>query len=469
MKQEDGEGKEGIFDGLDKRGHPFRALYPFVWNLISRFPISSRQNYQEQLKQLYVGEDVKREEIIFRTKRITTVGVLVLCMCILAVCADVCSKGEEVLMGGAPRIQKPSYGEGNLQAGLSVRMTGDGVLVEDEIFMVIPAREYTTEEKEKFLKEAKAYIDDVYLGENSSAKEISLPLTLPETVEGTPIQIRWSCEDDCILEDGTLQRTGMTENMETILYGTLEWDELVEKVEYSVTVLPPDGSDGVQGFLDLKNKLQQVIEESSTASQVVLPTSVGNFTVEYMEAVPEKNAPKLLLLGGLVAAICYFVMGQKLKEAVDKRRQQMQMDYPDVLSRCALLLGAGLTLQGSFRKMVEEYRTSNTAKRYVYEELAVTVQEMENGVTEAKAVENFGKRTQLLSYMKFSGLISQNLRKGSRQLLSLLENERINALAERKEAAKRLGEQAGTKLLIPMMLMLVTVFIIILVPAFMSF
>ena len=164
-----------------------------------------------------------------------------------------------------------------------------------------------------------------------------------------------------------------------------------------------------------------------------------------------------------------FVTGQKLKDAVDKRRQQMQMDYPDVLSRCALLLGAGLTLQGSFRKMVEEYRASNTTKRYVYEELAVTVQEMENGVTEAKAVENFGKRTQLLSYMKFSGLISQNLRKGSRQLLSLLENERINALAERKEAAKRLGEQAGTKLLIPMMLMLVTVFIIILVPAFMSF
>ncbi len=469
MKQYDGETEEGIFDGLDKRGHPLRLLYPFVWKMISRFPIGARHNYREQLKQLYVGKDVKRQEIIFRTKRAATVGMLALCVCILAVCADACARDAEVLTGGSPRIQRPSYGEGDLHADISVRMTGEGVSVEDEISMVIPAREYTTEEKEKLLKEARIYIDSVYLGENPSAEEISLPLTLPETVEGTPIQIRWSCEDDCILEDGTLQRTGMTDSIKTTLYGILEWGELVEKAEYPVTVLPPDVTDGVQGFLDLKDKLQQAIEESSTKSQVVLPTSVGEFSVEYTEAEPEKHAPMLLLFGGLAAVMCYYMMGQKLKEAVDKRRQQMQMDYPDVLSRCALLLGAGLTLQGSFRRMVEEYRASDTAERYVYEELAVAVQEMENGVTEAKAVESFGKRTQLLSYMKFSALISQNLRKGSRQLLSLLENERINALADRKEAAKRLGEQAGTKLLIPMMLMLVTVFIIILVPAFMSF
>jgi hypothetical protein len=45
----------------------------------------------------------------------------------------------------------------------------------------------------------------------------------------------------------------------------------------------------------------------------------------------------------------------------------------------------------------------------------------------------------------------------------------MEAFEERKEAAKRLGEEAATKLLIPMMIMLIIVFLMILVPAFWSF
>ena len=39
---------------------------------------------------------------------------------------------------------------------------------------------------------------------------------------------------------------------------------------------------------------------------------------------------------------------------------------------------------------------------------------------------------------------------------------------ERKARAKRLGEEAGTKLLVPMFFMLAVVLVIVIVPAFMS-
>lgn len=45
----------------------------------------------------------------------------------------------------------------------------------------------------------------------------------------------------------------------------------------------------------------------------------------------------------------------------------------------------------------------------------------------------------------------------------------IHALEERKNMALRLGEEAGTKLLIPMFLMLGIVIVVLIVPAFMSF
>ena len=51
----------------------------------------------------------------------------------------------------------------------------------------------------------------------------------------------------------------------------------------------------------------------------------------------------------------------------------------------------------------------------------------------------------------------------------MLEQETENALEERKALAKKLGEEAGTKLLLPMMLMLGIVIAIIMVPAVLSF
>ncbi|MDE7233218.1 MAG: secretion protein F, partial [Lachnospiraceae bacterium] len=65
--------------------------------------------------------------------------------------------------------------------------------------------------------------------------------------------------------------------------------------------------------------------------------------------------------------------------------------------------------------------------------------------------------------------LSQNIRKGSNDLLRLLGQEADTAFAERKNLAKKLGEEAGTKLLIPMMMMLCIVMVIIMIPAYFSF
>ncbi len=50
----------------------------------------------------------------------------------------------------------------------------------------------------------------------------------------------------------------------------------------------------------------------------------------------------------------------------------------------------------------------------------------------------------------------------------MLRMEAIQAFEERKARAKRLGEEAGTKLLAPMFLMLAVVLVIVIVPAFLS-
>ena len=104
----------------------------------------------------------------------------------------------------------------------------------------------------------------------------------------------------------------------------------------------------------------------------------------------------------------------------------------------------------------------------MYEELGVAMRQMHDGVSETKAVECFGVRCLLQQYLRFSSLITQNMKKGAEGMLAILETEAMDSLERRKEHALQPGEKAGTRLLFPMMLMLLIVMGIIMVPAFMT-
>ena len=71
--------------------------------------------------------------------------------------------------------------------------------------------------------------------------------------------------------------------------------------------------------------------------------------------------------------------------------------------------------------------------------------------------------------MKLASLLQTNLRKGTSHIRELLEVEVNGAFEKRKNLAKIKGEEATTKLLFPMLLMLVVVMAIIMIPAVMKF
>ena len=55
------------------------------------------------------------------------------------------------------------------------------------------------------------------------------------------------------------------------------------------------------------------------------------------------------------------------------------------------------------------------------------------------------------------------------RMADMLERESTEAWEERKRKARVLGEAAATKLLVPMIMMLIVVMAIVMIPAFMSF
>ena len=146
------------------------------------------------------------------------------------------------------------------------------------------------------------------------------------------------------------------------------------------------------------------------------------------------------------------------------------MDYPEIISSFAMLLGTGMTVKNTWNKIVQTYEEEKKSgkNRFAYEEMCLTSREMQSGISEQEAYERFGKRCKWSSYTKFSMLLSQNLRKGSKGLSELLKMESVQAMEMRKQQAKKRGEEVSTKLLLPMTLMFVVVLAIVMIPAFLS-
>ena len=92
-----------------------------------------------------------------------------------------------------------------------------------------------------------------------------------------------------------------------------------------------------------------------------------------------------------------------------------------------------------------------------------------DGESVKRAYQKFAERVDVGSYQRLIRILLQNLQTGSRGLCQLLEQEAESALEEKKALARKLGEEAGTRMLMPLMLMLGIVIAIIMVPAMMSF
>lgn len=150
----------------------------------------------------------------------------------------------------------------------------------------------------------------------------------------------------------------------------------------------------------------------------------------------------------------------------------MMIDYAGIVGKFSLLLGAGMNISLAWEKIAFAYQKKREQgqieKRYAYEEMLNTLYEIRDGVGELQAYENFGIRCQLSIYRRLSVLIVQNVRKGAQGMQRLLEQEEWEAYEQRKAYARQMGEEAGTKLLLPMGIMLAIVLAILVIPAGMT-
>ncbi len=161
----------------------------------------------------------------------------------------------------------------------------------------------------------------------------------------------------------------------------------------------------------------------------------------------------------------YYSSEKEIDKKVNKRRTEIRLGFPDFLNSLTLLVNAGLTVVRAWEKASFNNKDENNA---LYRELKLVISEINSGISECKAYENFAKRCRTPEITRSVSVILQNLRKGSSEIVPVLRVQANECWEMRKSVAKKLGEEASSKLLFPMMLIFISILLIVLTPAVLS-
>ena len=241
---------------------------------------------------------------------------------------------------------------------------------------------------------------------------------------------------------------------------------------FPVTLYPPLRTKQQEKEAGFKRLLKQMDEAQRTEGQLVLPKMYEGKNLSY-RVRGDREYLLFPVLGIAAAILLPLYEKQKESEAKKKKKRELMEDYPEIVSKLTVFSGAGLPVRRAWERIVLEYeaacRAGTQTERAAYREMAAAYHRMQRGVPELQAYAEFGAGCRLRPYRKLSGLLEQNVRNGAEGLRKALETEMESAFEEEKALARRRGEEASTKLMLPLFLMLMIIMVMVSVPAFLAF
>jgi len=421
------------------------------------------------MKSLYPGKNSEDKLKAYYIKKISEV------VCVLII--GLLFSGVNFFMGYAEHtiiddkyITRNSYGQGELQAEVTAGFE-DGS--KEEVTLIIGERRYSETELERLYEQAIEELQKQIFPEGSNAEEVRGNLHLPETLDGYPFSIQWESSNYAVVDyDGSIYNEELSSKGQIVnLSAVFEYYEFMREYVFSVCVLPPELSEIQFRQKALTESIEQNESKSVYEEKYVLPDSIAGERVEWEEK-RENSVGVILLIAGITAIAIYYMKDYDLHKQVLERQEEMSDCYPEIVNRLVLYVGAGMTVRNAWRKIALDNKCKKdrgNKKGYIYQEMLFTCYEMDSGVAEGEAYERFGRRCGIQHYIKLATLLVQNMQKGNSTLLVQLKEEAETAFVERMNRARKKGEEAGTKLLMPMMLLLGMVMVFIMIPAFGTF
>lgn len=332
-----------------------------------------------------------------------------------------------------------------------------------------PERQYTDSETEALFDRAESRLDVLIRGKNRSFDRVERNLNLVTKIDGLPVTVEWYTDRPELIDfDGTIHAGASEQGTAVLLTADLSLRNKERTYTKKILVFPPKEAESVRE--EILKEADQLNKSAGYRSDYRLPDQADGKKLTWYR----KNSGQGIILCAI--ALIGVLLGtwsekERKEQERAKRTEQMERDYPEVVSKMQLYLSAGMSMRAIFGRLSGDYRRrkkNGAGVRFAFEEISRCAYRMENGVTEADAYEEFGKMCGIPCYRSLSLMMTQNLKKGGAGLLPLLEREVQTAFETRKRRARADGEKITVKLLLPLIMELSVVIILIIIPAFLT-
>lgn len=366
-------------------------------------------------------------------------------------------------------IYRNEIGEESAEKDLAFSI--EGVEGTFDYSIEVEAMRPTQEQAKLYLDQAIAEIEKNFSHLSFTKRETELPLK--ENYVKNKVSAKWEIFPwEVVKTDGTIDYEEISEDGCLVnLSVNLLCGEYEKIYQFSVEIPYLEKSQTEKIFDAMEDWIMSQMEQEGT-DKLILPTELLGKRIIWAEE--KRNLTlRILMLEG--AAIVVLILATKKKREADekKRVQLLDADYPEVVGQLTLLLGAGMNIRQTWNIIATRYldnRQKGMADaKIAYEGIVKMNRKIQEGENEKIAYQEFADEMKNAGFHRLIRLLIGNLEKGAKGICTVLEQESKLAYEQKIMQAKKAGEEASTRMLMPLMLMLLVVMTIIMIPAMVDF
>ena len=425
------------------------------------------------VRQLCSKKDADRAIANLAKKRAATVVLIFFISAAISV--PVFIYDHEAMSEPLSGLEREEYKKGDRIVELRA-VTDDGH--EEMLSVNVSERRFSESELEEYSKKIDAVLWSQILKDNTDLENVMYDLDLKKSIENYPFDITWKTDKPLIIgADGTLNTERLAvedpdnDGIYVRLCATLKYRDFSEdKYGYACIKQKSGSCDGTIGDV-IEKSIKQSDQRTQNDKIQELPDRAGDLGIRFYRRRMNKGWV-VLFFGAVFVVIPISASDGRIGDEAKKRRKQIEADYTKILNQYVLYYMAGMNPRAIWTAMCDRYESERKidgkGKRYVYEEMIMTRNRMDEGTGELAAYDEFAVRCDNVRFRTFISFVKQAVVKGNEGLDRLLYDEMEKARRENINRVKAEASEASTKLLLPMFMMLIIVLVIVMIPAFME-
>ena len=325
---------------------PFYKISLFLYKkLIHRIPgLFSSPQVERDLVSLHPGEARECLKTEYYGKK-AAICLAVLFVGTLFAAAAKFSAMDKVILGEDGTVVRGSYREGARE----IRIGTDFGQQRMDFQVEVEPKRLSAEETEKMFDAFLDKLPDYVLGSNESLQNVNSDLNLKESYGDIPISVRWESGSPGRISDSG-QIFSLEEEETVRISFRLSYGEWERSGELSVVLRPPVPAQEELLRMELEEELARSQSGSLGQDEWKLPGQWRGESIRWKQMV-EDNSVILWAVAVVTAVAVFLFLDRDLHERLEKRKKILRREYPEIVHKLVLFVGAGLTIRGALQKI----------------------------------------------------------------------------------------------------------------------